>query len=218
MLNQPLNISDIPKYIVIIREFLLNILITCAVQKGGENMEKKITALFIVLSFIWIQSAINGSASTNDSPDQSSKNTTESSFNETLKKAEFGDAKAQFELGLMYAKGEGVAKDKQKAIEWCTRSAEQGNPDAQLNLGIIYANGDSVTKDKRKAFAWYTKAAKQGLAEAQLNLGLCYAQGEGVTMNKMVAYKWWLKAAQQGNKTAQENIDLLCRQSPRTCK
>ncbi len=181
-------------------------------------MKKKFIALFIVFSFLLINSPTNNSASANDYPVQSTKNTTEVSFNDTQKKAELGDAKAQFDLGLMYAKGEGVAKDKQKAIEWCTRSAEQGNPEAQLNLGIIYANGDSVTKDKRKAFLWYTKAAKQGFAEAQLNLGLCYATGEGVAVNKMEAYKWWLKAASQGNETAKQNLEFLCKQTPSVCR
>jgi TPR repeat protein len=188
------------------------------IQKGGKIMKRKIIVLFVVLSFLWIQPAINVTAGTSDGPAPSTTDTPRISFSQTLKKAESGDAKAQFELGLMYAKGEEVARDKQKAIMWCTRSAEQGNPDAQLNLGIIYANGDSVPQDKRKAVAWYTKAAKQGLGEAQLNLGLCYARGEGVAMNKMVAYRWWLKAAKQGNKIAQENIDLLCRQNPRACK
>jgi uncharacterized protein len=181
-------------------------------------MKKKIIALFSIFSFLLIQSAINGSTATNEVPLQSDTITAQNFFNETLKKAELGDTKAQFQLGLMYAKGEGVTKDKHKALEWCTRSAEQGNPEAQLNLGIIYANGDSVAKDKKKAFAWFTKAAKQGLAEAQLNMGLCYVNGEGVGLNKMEAYKWWLKSAQQGNKTAQENIGLLCRQSPWACK
>jgi TPR repeat protein len=34
------------------------------------------------------------------------------------KAAEQGDSEAQFELGLMYARGEGVPKDETKAVHW----------------------------------------------------------------------------------------------------
>ena len=37
-----------------------------------------------------------------------------------------GDAKARSNLGLMYAKGDGVPQDYAKAIEWFTEAAAQG--------------------------------------------------------------------------------------------
>jgi uncharacterized protein len=181
-------------------------------------MKKNFFSLLVVaaFSFICLQIPLQVLAGTNDI--NKTRVQQSASFKEVLEKAEKGDAKAEFTVGFMYAKGEGVAIDKKKAVEWCSRSAEQGYAEAQYNLGILYAKGDGVPKDLRKSVLWYTKAANRGYADAQLNLGLCYVTGEGVAVNKMEAYKWWLKASQQGNKTAQENIDLLCKQTPSVCR
>jgi TPR repeat protein len=46
-----------------------------------------------------------------------------------------GNASAQFNLGIMYANGEGVPKDEAKAVEWYQKSAAQGDADAQCFLG-----------------------------------------------------------------------------------
>lgn len=55
----------------------------------------------------------------------------------TQRAAEQGDAEAQFDLGVMYDYGDGVAKDKAKAVYWYTKAAEQGNAEAQKALQEI---------------------------------------------------------------------------------
>ena len=81
---------------------------------------------------------------------------------ELVKKAEAGDAKAQFSLGFCYMNGEGVNEDAMEAMKWYTKAAEQGNADAQLFLGYIYHLGMGVTKDDREAVKWWKKSAMQG--------------------------------------------------------
>ncbi len=51
--------------------------------------------------------------------------------------AEQGYAGAQFNLGLMYAKGEGVPEDKVLAYMWWNLAAANGIEDASTNKGII---------------------------------------------------------------------------------
>ena len=49
---------------------------------------------------------------------------------ETIKKAEAGDASAQFSLSLCYAVGGGpvrVPKDRVEAAKWCRKAAVQGD-------------------------------------------------------------------------------------------
>ena len=58
--------------------------------------------------------------------------------------AEQGDAAAQFNLGLMYANGEGVPEDDIQAVFWWRQAAEQGDADAQLNLGVMYSLGEGA--------------------------------------------------------------------------
>jgi tetratricopeptide (TPR) repeat protein len=87
------------------------------------------------------------------------------------KKAESGDAIAQFTLGRMYANGTSVAKDETQAVAWFQKAAEQGNADAQYALGLSYDTGRGVVEDGSQALDWYKKAAEQGHKEAGNRLG-----------------------------------------------
>ncbi|MEX2479380.1 MAG: tetratricopeptide repeat protein [Gammaproteobacteria bacterium] len=73
-------------------------------------------------------------------------------------------AYAQYFLGRMYADGQGVAKDPERAAEWYRKAAEQGVADAQFRLGQLYENGDGVPTDLEYAFGWYGVAAHLGNA------------------------------------------------------
>lgn len=59
-----------------------------------------------------------------------------STYKEIEREAEQGDAEAQLNLSVCYAKGDGVGKDMKQAIYWVRKSAEQGNADAQRILGV----------------------------------------------------------------------------------
>ena len=81
---------------------------------------------------------------------------------ELVKKAEAGDATAQWLLGCYYYGGVGVGKDEKEAVKWYAKSAEQGFAKAQSLLGHCYQRGKGVDKDENEAVKWYTKAAEQG--------------------------------------------------------
>ena len=68
--------------------------------------------------------------------------------------AEQGSASAQFNLGMMYAKGQGVQQDYQAALKWYRRAAEQGNASAQSNLGLMYEKGRGARQDFIRAYMW----------------------------------------------------------------
>lgn len=53
------------------------------------------------------------------------------------KKAEQGNARSQYNLGLCYAIGEGVAKDYKQAVYWYRKAADQGNETAKWALRIL---------------------------------------------------------------------------------
>ena len=76
--------------------------------------------------------------------------------------AEQGHAMAQFNLGLMYDKGEGVPQDYKTAAQWYRRAAEQGNAMAQFNLGVMYRKGEGVPQDYVHAHMWANIAASGG--------------------------------------------------------
>jgi TPR repeat protein len=76
--------------------------------------------------------------------------------------AEHGNAEAQFNLGVMYRQGQGVAQDDKQAVEWWTKAAEQGHTEAQDNLGLRYARGQGVPQDWVQAYKWFTIAGASG--------------------------------------------------------
>ncbi|HLP97347.1 MAG TPA: tetratricopeptide repeat protein [Sideroxyarcus sp.] len=124
------------------------------------------------------------------------------------KAAEQGHTSAQFNLGLMYIKGDGVIRDTRQALYWWQKAAEQGRADAQFNLGVAYESGDGIPRDAKQAVYWYQKAAEQGLDQAQFNLGVMYDSGEGVTRDAKQAVHWYEKSAEQGNTDAQFNLGM----------
>ena len=123
--------------------------------------------------------------------------------------AERGDAEAQYTLGLMYRKGQGVAQDDADAVKWYRKAAEQGDAEAQHNLGFMYGEGLGVPKDYAEAVGWYRKAAEQGFASAQAVLGVLYAVGRVVRQDYAEAVKWYRKAAEQGDAESQHNLGFM---------
>lgn len=109
---------------------------------------------------------------------------------EIQRKAEAGDAGAQYELGVMYYK-----EDYATAVEWWKKAAAQKNVLAQGALGTMYANGLGVPKDTAKAVELIQKAATQGDADSQYNLAQMYFKGEGVSKDMVRAYAWQNLAA-----------------------
>ncbi len=123
--------------------------------------------------------------------------------------AEKGDARAQYNLGAMYARGEGMPEDNKEAVKWWRNAAKQGNATSQFNLGVRYAFGKGVERDAKEAVRWYRKAAVQGHADAQNNLGLMYDNGEGVLEDDVTAYAWYNIAAANEGVLAKKNKRIL---------
>ena len=170
---------------------------------------------------------------------------------ELEKTAKQGDAIAQYEVGICYLEGKGVAQDYKKAAQWLVKSMNQGNEDArakfhsfwskelektakqgdaiaQYEVGICYLEGKGVAQDNEKATKWLKKSMDQGnedarakfysyyskdlevLAyyfddvEAQYGLGLAYLNGTGVAVDKEAAAEWLYKAKNNGHKEARD--------------
>ena len=124
------------------------------------------------------------------------------------KAAEQNVARAQFNLGVCYDNGCGVAKNEVEAVRWYRKAAEQNSAAAQFNLASCYARGEGVAKDEVEAVMWYRKAAEQNHTAAQYNLGFCCYSGQGVVKDYPEAVKWYRKAAEQNLPEAQFNLGL----------
>ncbi len=78
------------------------------------------------------------------------------------KLAEQNDAKAQFNLGVMYDLGQHVTQNYAHAVSWYRKAAEQGNANAQYNLALKYQTGQGVLRSDTEAAYWYRQASEQG--------------------------------------------------------
>jgi hypothetical protein len=85
-------------------------------------------------------------------------------------KAEAGDAAAECDLGMRYARGDGVPKDFSEALKWLRKAADQGYAEAQCQLGNAYVQGEGITKDMVQGYKWILLAAAQGHPLAQKNV------------------------------------------------
>ncbi len=114
-----------------------------------------------------------------DKREQNLKKEAIQTFNENLKKANKGDAKAQYEVGTTYyyPLSRAVESDPKIGFQWLLKSAKQGYAPAQEILAKAYLEGNGVEKNVQQAFQWFTKAAEQGNVESKLNLAHIYADG-----------------------------------------
>jgi TPR repeat protein len=84
------------------------------------------------------------------------------SFQETLRKAEQGNASAQYDIGEDYYFGRTAPQDYAEALRWFLKAAEQGHAQAQANVGMLCALGRGVRQDYVDAFQWVSRSAANG--------------------------------------------------------
>jgi len=123
--------------------------------------------------------------------------------------AKNGDSRAQYNLGLMYAKGEGVRQDWNMARRWIQAAAEKSHVDAMIWMGQAFHEGYGVPRDYKEAYRWSKQAAAQGAPEAYTRMGWLYAHGEGVARDMGTALEWYKKAVEGGRGDAAYNLGTI---------
>jgi uncharacterized protein len=102
-------------------------------------------------------------------------------------------ASAQYNLGVMYAYGQGVTQDYQEALKLFRLSAEQGNPEAQCDLGAMHQAGFGVPQDYAQAMMWYLIAKANGstLPDQNLHQLESLSTPAQITEAQRMAREWW---------------------------
>jgi uncharacterized protein len=115
--------------------------------------------------------------------------------------ADKGSTAAMVELAMMFAAGNGVAKDDAQARALLQRAAAAGNPRAVASLATLGAmSGQPIDPTQQRALL--TNAAMANSADAQFQLGVMYANGVGGPKDDFAARSWFEKAAAQNDPDA----------------
>ena len=129
-----------------------------------------------------------------------------------LSLANQNDAKACYNLGLMYQNGDGVPASLDDAVTWFTKSAELGYKEAQYTLGALVFQRQIHSISYPQAVTYYEQAAKQGHVKSQLNLGMLYFRGDVIAQDLPAAVQWLNLAASNNNSEAQGYMAQLYQQ------
>lgn len=113
-----------------------------------------------------------------------------------------GDARADFQLGVMYLYGRGIKEDSAIAANYFERAAEKGNEGAILVLGRMYLEGSGVTKDIDKAIKIYENGASQNMPVFGYLLGNLYLDTSFPKADDKKAVEWLNKAAEENSPEA----------------
>lgn len=116
--------------------------------------------------------------------------------------AQRGYPPAQYRLGSMYHKGEGVEEDLGAALIQYYVAADREEPRAAYILGCMHCMGEGVEEDPGQGARWFRLSAEWGYAPAQFSLGTMYASGTDIPRDSREAMKWFLLAAVQGHQQA----------------
>jgi TPR repeat protein len=137
-----------------------------------------------------------------------------------------GDPMAQWQLGLMYESGEGVAQDKAKAFGYFAQIADQHADTAPkgteadivahsfVKMGEYYKDGlpeAGVPKDEDYSIKLLMHAASYfGDADAQYRVGEMYLDKNELGDNPLQSARWLSLAAKKGHAPAQAKLgDIL---------
>jgi hypothetical protein len=123
--------------------------------------------------------------------------------------AEEGAPHAQYNMGLLYSRGNGVQKDLAKAAHWYRLAAAQGVVEAQFNLGLLCLEGEGVPRDLEEARKWFMKAAEQGDPKAANALANLSQDRDPKLQDNSEALKWYQKAAAAGIVSAQFELGVM---------
>ncbi len=121
---------------------------------------------------------------------------------ELIASADLEYAPAAYQLGRLYALGQGFEQSYAQAQEWYLKSAALKYGPACFALGEIFDIGLGVVASPQLALYWYRRSAELDYAPAQATLGTWYMLGEHVPMSALEAGKWFRRAAYQENADA----------------
>lgn len=138
---------------------------------------------------------------------------TSNALNSLISRADEGDAKALYDLAMLYDTGfDSIPVDSAMSSMLYKISAEKGYAPAQNYLGFRYFNGEYLKQNVDSGLYWLAKAAGNGDFKAAGNLGFLLSNSNAVSRDYPQAIMWLSRASDAGLPTAQSLLADLFRQ------
>jgi len=115
------------------------------------------------------------------------------------KAANAGHQRAQLNLGILYFRGKGTARDLVQARAWLEKAAAGDDPYALYALGRAMDESQGAALiDPVRAADLFRRAAEKGHPYAALRYGIALQEGNGVRKDLTAAQNWLLQAQRAG--------------------
>ena len=120
-----------------------------------------------------------------------------------------GDARSQYNMGIMYRDGLGFEKNSSAALAWFLLAAEQKHMLANYAVGLLLRDGPDDVQQPERAILYLKEAGFLGHALAPLELGNMFFSGDHVQKDRAMAFVWWSLSAERNAPGAEANISRL---------
>jgi TPR repeat protein len=132
-----------------------------------------------------------------------------SEFKSAKKRAEAGEAQAQYEVAIMCLEGKATKQSDAEGVKWCRKAADQGFAPAERFYGMLLRDGGaSLNRNMAQARVWLEKAANKGDVQAQTELASMLGLFSP-PYDYVEAMKWLLIADRKGSTNAAALMNLM---------
>ncbi len=129
-----------------------------------------------------------------------------------------GDARANYNLGIMYREGLGVDQDDIEALTHFIAAAEDGHMLGNYTVGLAFLRGRGSDVDGEAALSYLKEATLLGHALSPVEMGRIYFEGRLTKKDVVAAHFWWSVARDRNAPGATEYLHSLSRQMNETQK
>jgi TPR repeat protein len=117
------------------------------------------------------------------------------------KAANNGHSTVEYDMGICYQDGIGVAPDAHQALEWFRMASNNNCAISENKMGVIYQfGGYGLEIDYKKALLYYNEVLNHGKEKgnADSNLRRMYSKGTDVDQDYTKAVEYFKKASEKG--------------------
>ena len=122
--------------------------------------------------------------------------------------AEFGNARAMFNIGASYHRGEGVEKSMDEAVAWYEKASKAGMGEASYRLGFLKTKDEQLATNLETPMDYFVLGEEQDNKKARLEVAEAYCLAKGFERDVIRCFKL-LETVDHKNKKAFKRVHKM---------